>query len=53
LYRDNLFKENDSNSRMDFETFKKTYFPHLFHIKDDNLSEDEHNDLQKLRQGVN
>ncbi|CDW71853.1 ef-hand calcium-binding domain-containing protein 6-like [Stylonychia lemnae] len=37
---------------MDFETFKKSYFPQLFHVKDDNQSEDEHDDLQKLKQGV-
>lgn len=36
LYRENLFKEGNPNSKIDFETFKKAYFPHLFHILDDN-----------------
>jgi hypothetical protein len=37
---------------MDFEVFKKAYFPHLFHIHEDDMSEEEHEDLMKLKEGV-
>lgn len=54
LRRENLFKEGveESKNRMDFEVFKKAYFPHLFHIHEDDMSEEEHEDLVKLKEGV-
>jgi len=52
LHKNNLFKEKDPEAKMDFETFKKAFFPQLFHVHDDNQSEDELEDLQKLKEGV-
>jgi hypothetical protein len=54
LRRENLFKggSDEASNRMDFEAFKKAYFPHLFHIHEDDMSEEEHEDLVKLKEGV-
>ena len=54
LRRDNIFKEGgeEAKQRMDFEAFKKAYFPHLFHIHEDDMSVEEHENLMKLKEGV-
>lgn len=32
LYNEALFKQGDAKSLLDFETFKKAFFPQLFHV---------------------
>jgi hypothetical protein len=36
---------------MDFEIFKKAFFPHLFHIKDDESDQDQEN-IKRLRDNL-
>jgi hypothetical protein len=41
LYNESLFKKDDPKSLLDFETFKKAFFPQLFHIQEEDLSDQE------------
>lgn len=50
MHRDNLFKENDPTSRMDFDVFKKQFFPQLFHVHDDSDSENDKKEMKAMKE---
>lgn len=32
LFRESLFKEREPSYKLEYEVFKKAFFPHLFHV---------------------
>jgi hypothetical protein len=41
---ENLFK----NGKLEFDTFKKAFFPHLFHIAEEVESDEENENIKKF-----
>jgi hypothetical protein len=33
LYKENLFVQGDRSSKIDYDLFKKAFFPYLFHVE--------------------
>jgi len=45
LENENLFK----NGTLDFETFKKAFFPQLFHVNEEEGSDEEQENIMKFK----
>jgi len=41
---ENLFK----SGKLEFDTFKKAFFPHLFHIAEEDESDEENENMKKF-----